>query len=704
MLARFALAFGAAAVLCSTAASAGTRAFTVDAALSAPYPDLLTASPDHRVLLWTVHTRGARNLALWKDGTVRLVTHETADDGQDMSDPQLLADGSAVLYARGGSSQSDTQGGTNPNPLGLAEPPSRRIVLTSLASGTSYDVGEGINPVLSPKGDRVAWESHGSVMVATLATTDGGATWTVGKPAPPFTVRGGVGELTWSPDGTRLAFTIDRGDHAWVGAYTLGATNIVYVAPGFEQDGMPAWSPDGTKIAFVRRPGPAYRDDPAYDPPSSAPWSLVVADARSGAGRLVWTADRGMGHAYASYSLGGPSLWWSGDGQRVAFLWEKTGWIHLNSVDARGGAARDLTPGRFEVEQVAPTADGRALLYTSNQGDLDRRHIWRVGFAGGAAERITGGDDSQWTPVGLADGSVAYVNGGWAAPPQVTHLAGGAAHSLVAAPTPREYPADAFVRPRPVTFRAADGLTIHGQLFVPQDGAAEHPALIFDHGGPSRQMLPGYHYMEPYTKLYQLNQVLANRGFVVLSINYRSGIMYGHDFREAKHAGWHGASEYQDVLAGAALLRARPDVDRKHLGIWGLSYGGYLTALGLARNSDIFAAGADQAGISDWRGLFDFYLGKPAGSAEQRRIAYEASTDASLVHWRSPIYLSQADDDRNVPFSEAVDLATRLRERGISVTESAVPNDAHAYLTYAHELARFEETADFLSAHLGARR
>lgn len=199
-----------------------------------------------------------------------------------------------------------------------------------------------------------------------------------------------------------------------------------------------------------------------------------------------------------------------------------------------------------------------------------------------------------------------------------------------------------------------------------------------------------------------IRQALVNRGFVVLSINYRSGIMYGHDFREAPHTGWRGASEYHDVLAGVAFLRTRPDVDGRRLGIYGLSYGGYLTALALARNSDIFAAGADQAGISDWAALFDTEYGHRVGTPAQRRVAFDASPDASLARWRSPLYLSQADDDRNVPFNQSIDLATRLQSRGIDVTQAAVPDDLHAYVLYAHELTRFEGTADFLSARLHA--
>jgi dipeptidyl aminopeptidase/acylaminoacyl peptidase len=259
------------------------------------------------------------------------------------------------------------------------------------------------------------------------------------------------------------------------------------------------------------------------------------------------------------------------------------------------------------------------------------------------------------------------------------------------------------VKPQLVTFRAADGLLIHGQLFLPQGYSGRRPALIFDHGGPVRQMLPGFHYMEAYTNLYESNQYFANHGFVVLSINYRSGIMYGHAFREAKHVGFRGAAEYQDVLAGARYLQQRPDVDANRLGIYGLSYGGYLTALALARNSDIFKTGVDYAGVHNWATSVDLDMGQSVGSvgtAQQRKIAYDASPIASIDTWRSPVFIEQGDDDRNVEFSQGVDLVARLRDRGVDVQTMVFPNETHENQVWGDMVRLYDAAAAYLIARL----
>ncbi len=350
---------------------------------------------------------------------------------------------------------------------------------------------------------------------------------------------------------------------------------------------------------------------------SKTPWSIWVANANSGNAHRVWTARPGIGHAfYPSSSTA--QLWWM-TGDHIAFTWEADGWPHIYAVSANGGPATRLTTGAFEVETVVASLDHSHLLYATNEGAIDERHIWSVGLDG-RPKALTHGPENQWFPTALANGGLAYVDAWYAAPPVVT-IAGTPPKTLVAVQTPANYPQSQMVRPQLITYKAPDGWTIHAQLFVPRGAKSKMPAIVFDHGGPPRQMLGGYHYMEPYTHLYEMNQYLANRGFVVLSINYRLGIMYGYKFRNPPQGGWHGGSEYQDVLAGAKWLQKQSYVDPNRIGIYGLSYGGLLTALALARNSDVFKVGADFAGVHDWASAFDHDYGQSGrytGAAQDR--------------------------------------------------------------------------------------
>ena len=257
-----------------------------------------------------------------------------------------------------------------------------------------------------------------------------------------------------------------------------------------------------------------------------------------------------------------------------------------------------------------------------------------------------------------------------------------------------------MVRPRLITYRSPDGWIIHAQLYLPRHMTGKRPAIVFDHGGPPRQMLAGFHYMEPYTHLYEMNQYLASRGFVVLSINYRLGTMYGYAFRNPPHGGWHGGSEYQDVLAGGKWLQRQPYVDAHRIGIYGLSYGGLLTALALARNSDIFKVGADFAGVHDWATIFDHDSGHPIGTPAQRKIATMSTAEGYLSKWTSPVFIEQGDDDRNVPFSQGVDLVTKLRDRGVTVQTEVFPDETHENQVWAHLVTQYREAADFIARYL----
>ncbi len=279
---------------------------------------------------------------------------------------------------------------------------------------------------------------------------------------------------------------------------------------------------------------------------------------------------------------------------------------------------------------------------------------------------------------------------------------------------PSDFPRDALTVPKAVSFKATDGLTIHGDLFDNGDSAASKPAIIFVHGGPSRQMLLGWHYMDYYANGYAVNQYLAAHGFIVLSINYRLGIGYEHTFHYPPHAGPQGAAEYQDVQAGAKFLQAQKNVDGKRIGIWGGSYGGYLTGLALARNSDVFKAGVDLMGVHDMsRTLSEGFtqsasLGMQGGRYEKGdweqalKVAFQSSPVADVARWKSPVLLIQGDDDRNVQFQQTVDLAVRLHAQHVRYKELVLPNEIHSFLRWSSWAKADEATAAFLTKELQA--
>jgi dipeptidyl aminopeptidase/acylaminoacyl peptidase len=260
------------------------------------------------------------------------------------------------------------------------------------------------------------------------------------------------------------------------------------------------------------------------------------------------------------------------------------------------------------------------------------------------------------------------------------------------------------VEPQPVEIAAADGLTIHGQLFLPPDlqRGDRRPAVVFFHGGSRRQMLLGWHYRPYYHRAYALNQYLASRGYVVLSVNYRSGIGYGLDFREALHYGAAGASEFNDVQGAGLFLRDRSFVDPKRIGLWGGSYGGYLTALGLARAPDLFAAGVDIHGVYDWNEEIRNFRSDydPEARRDAARIAFEASPVANIKDWRAPVLVIHGDDDRNVPFSETVHLVEDLRKQKVEVEQLIFPDEVHDFLTHERFLRAYKAAADFFDRRL----
>jgi dipeptidyl aminopeptidase/acylaminoacyl peptidase len=689
-------------LLCpSASAQQAGGGFTLEQVLSSPFPSELIAARRGERVAWVFDAEGRRNVwaAEGPQFQARQLTHYERDDGQELSRLSFSADGEWIVFVRGG---DKNRAGESPNPTSDAAVVKQQVLAVNWTTGQVRTLGEGNSPAPSPAGPLVVFSKGEQFWTASLADPRGEAHQL-------FNARGSNNSPHWSPDGRQIAFVSSRGDHSFVAVYDLAAKTVSFVAPTVDRDSSPRFSPDGRQIAFVRRPALGNRPDLFLDDEPD-PWAVMVADLQTGRAREVWRSGKA---ANDSLPPAGEALlqWMAGD--RLVFASEQDGWMHLYSIPAAGGAAELLTPGQCEVENVAQTPDRRAVVFSSNCGDIDRRHLWQVSAAGGAPKAITSGEKIEWSPVVTGDGARLVYLGSDARTPAMPYAmnfsggdnsaaANGGARMLAAQALPRDFPSSKLVVPRQVVFKAADGLEIHGQLFLPSDArtGARLPAIVFMHGGPIRQMLLGWHYGYYYHNSYAMNQYLASRGYVVLSVNYRSGIGYGRAFRMAPKRGAHGASEYQDIIAAAKYLRSRDDVDAKHIGLWGGSYGGYLTALGLARDSDLFAAGVDLHGVHDWSQRISGASWIDYASRDAQKLALESSPVGSLSRWRSPVLLIQGDDDRNVSFSQMVDLARRLREQSVEFEQLVFPDEVHDFLLHRHWLAAYHAASDFFDRKL----
>ena len=671
--------------------------FTLEQVMSAPFPSELTAAKSGNRVAWVFDREGRRNIwvAEGPEFQARQLTKYAADDGQELSDLDFSADGNTLVYVRGGPKNT---AGQVPNPTSNPAGAEQAVWTISWTGGEPKRIDAGSSPRISAQG-MIAYVKDGQIWLVPLGEVE--------KPQQ-LVVRGRDVGQEWSPDGKQLAFMSARGDHSFIAVYDVAVKSIRYLAPTVDSDSHPKWSPDGKWIAFVRRPA-ATRDTPDgffIAPDRPEPWAIWLADAATGSAHEIWrsttTMEGSLPHMAAD--TGGGLIQWGAE-SRIVFASEQDGWQHLYSIPAAGGTPQLLTPGNCEAEQWAFSPDRKTIVFNSNCEDIDRRHLWRVNVTGGKPERLTGGEGMEWSAEILSDGkALAYFASDARRPARLFMAsldAPGKAKPLAAETWPANFPADKFIVPQPAIFRSTDGLELHAQLFLPSGlkPGERRPAVIFLHGGPIRQMLLGWHYMYYYSNAYAMNQYLASRGYIVLVLNYRSGVGYGRAFRMAPGRAGRGATEYQDVVAAGHYLQSRNDVDSRRIGLWGGSYGGYLTAMGLGRNSDLFAAGVDLHGVHDWP--TDNWDGKNI-PPELTKLAHESSPVTAVGTWRSPVLFIHGDDDRNVYFTQTVDLAARLREKGISFEELIFPDEIHDFLLHKTWLAAYHAASDFFDRRFRA--
>ena len=496
------------------------------------------------------------------------------------------------------------------------------------------------------------------------------------------------GELEWSPDGSRVAYASDED-----GAFALYVMEVASrrarvvardLRPLEDITYAPCWSRDGRFIAYHSADEDANVDVYIARADGSAPARRI--DARTAPGQAREPR-------------------FSPDGSMLAFATDVRGrWeiavIPIRDGDA-AGAVRFLREGHFDETEPVFDADPRRVLYRRN---ADAMVSVRRSYL------VSNDDEPALDAPGVhfavrvgPDGSLLYHWSGAREPADL--YAKGPDDILphrITRSLPSEIPSGLLVEPRHVRYASADGMQIPALLYLPHreavDGHGRPPAILVAHGGPT-----GQHSM----RFDEWIQWFVNRGYAVLAPNVRGSTGYGRAFREADR-GDVGGKDIDDFIAGAAWLANEEIVDASRIGAFGISYGGYVVLLALARASERFAAGCDVAGPTSLRLFFEAPRPDIATALRVyvRGLDEDAAADRSPIDLvdriSSPLLILQGKKDPRVPASEAEQLVAKLRERGKAFSYHAY-DSGHEFVARDERQDALERTIEFFDEHVRDR-
>jgi dipeptidyl aminopeptidase/acylaminoacyl peptidase len=616
-----------------------------------------------------------------------------------MSDPFWSLDGKTLYFEREGELWSvEARKGSAP-----------KAVFGSLAPETEAR--------LSPDGTQVAFLRLGDVWVKNL---EGGR-----ERRLTVTLVAESG-LVWSPGGRRLAFGFARAtpredvhtfvgekvafrrleqEPAEVGVVALSGGEVVSVASSPQSEESPRWI-DDTRLVLERFSSD-YRSR-----------EILSADVETGA---VETLHREHDEKWWSLSFLGAEPRPSPDGKWVAFLSDRSGWDSLSVVSSSGGTAHRITSDGEDVGRYSWSPDGRRLAFDTNRSHPGQRHLAVADVSDPARPGVrilTEGRGTNTQGTNAGGFVLIQEKGGWSPdgreilfqhtdPGRPADLYwieaekrdGGAPHELTQS-LPLTVDRSRLVEPQLVHYPSTDGREVPAYLFVPPDLdlSRKHPAIVWIHGDGIAQNYDGWHVRRDYGVYYGFHQYLAQQGYVVLAPDYRGSIGYGREWRLAPYRDL-GGLDYEDVAAGVPYLEGLLYVDAGRVGVWGLSYGGFLTLQALTRDPELFRCGVDVAGVADFRDWFrdpgGNWVGGRLGDPRENPAAYlQAAPIERVGRIVRPLLVVHGTADVNVPFLESVNLVDELTKRGKDFDFVVYPGEFH-YFRREHVLRDFFRRVEF---------
>jgi dipeptidyl aminopeptidase/acylaminoacyl peptidase len=559
-------------------------------------------------------------------------------------------------------------------------PDGKRVVVTASLLGTQNvyvisDPDERAEPLAKARGrDREPdWSEDGRHIVFSSDREEG---WHLFVAAPDATE---ARQLTqhpgddrtprWSPDGKNVAFLSrlpgsETGWDVWTIPYEGGEARQLTRDPMDEQD--PQWSPDGKWIAYTFRGGRHV----------NRRIGIVPAMPTDTAGPRELLPDGWEGDSFSPR--------WSPGGKQIAFVSDHDGMKTIYFISAQGGEPEPFIQSGYEETEPAWSPDGTEIAHISNrEGNL---RLTLTPVATRKSRPLTLGSGVHARPVWRRDGKTVvcfyegpiYPNNIWA-----FHTQGGRGRMTENLPT--DLDVRQLIHPELVRYTSFDDRTITGYLYLPPEAGADKPAplIVHPHGGPTSQWKNGWH---PFV------QFLAQQGYAVFAPNVRGSSGFGLEFENLNDKEW-GKGDLEDLIIGARELMGRPEIRSDRVGIWGVSYGGFLTLAAIGKYPDFFTCAVEAVGMPDLERLYRetntegrTYLERELGPLRGNLTLYrELSPVRNVDRIRIPLLSFHGEDYPLVPLSTKVPFLRALQKPGSHLTELIFKGDT-ARATYRFDV------------------